>query len=102
MAFEEPVIVPRQIRAARALLGIGQLELAELAGIGVATLRRIEGAPDEITGNAKTIAQIQAALEAAGVIFINQDSVGGPGVRLREPSTRRGEHSRRIKRQRRS
>ena len=83
------MIVPRQIRAGRALVGLGQRELAERAAIGIATLRRIEAAVDEITGTAKTMAQIQRALEAAGVIFIDQDSEGGPGVRLRNPSSGR-------------
>ena len=77
------MITPRQIRAARALALIGQIELAERAGIGVATLRRIEAAVDEITGTAQSVKRIQLALEAAGVVFIEQDGLTGPGVRLR-------------------
>jgi transcriptional regulator with XRE-family HTH domain len=80
------MISPRQIRAARAFVGLSQPELAKRAGIGVATLRRIEAAEKEITGNAQTVARIQRALELAGLIFIDEDDAAGPGVRLKRPS----------------
>ena len=80
------VITARQIRAARALTGLGQQELADRARVGVATIRRIEAAADEITGSARSMARIEHALAAAGVIFIDQDETAGPGVRLRRPS----------------
>ena len=79
------MITPRQIRAARALVLWGQQDLAEHAGIGVATVRRIEAAHDQITGNAQSFERIQNALELAGIIFIEQDNLVGPGVRLRRP-----------------
>ena len=73
-----------QIRAARALLGISQPELAERAGVGVATIRRIEAAEDRITGNARTLDRIQTALQDAGIQFVNAgDGLGGEGVWLR-------------------
>jgi len=78
------MITPRQIRAGRALALLGQVELAELAGIGVATLRRIEASIDEISGTAKSVLRIQRALEHAGVVFIDEDATSGPGVRLRD------------------
>ena len=80
------MITSKQIRAARALAGLDQLELAERAGIGVATIRIIEGAKDRIAGTAQTIVRIQKALEAAGIIFIDQDEKYGPGVRLKKRS----------------
>ncbi len=76
------MIHPRQIRAARALAGLSQEDLAAKAGIGIATLRRIEGA-DDVSGTAQTLARIERALEAAGVVFLAQDVKTGPGVRLR-------------------
>ena len=79
------MIGPRQIRAARALVGLSQREIAERAGIGIATIRRIEAAVDEIIGTAQTLSRIQRALEAAGILFIDQDDEHGPGVRLRKP-----------------
>ena len=71
-----------QIKAARALLRLSQLELSELAGVGINTVKRIE-LSDEITGSALTLWKIQAALEAAGVEFIPADDEKGPGLRLK-------------------
>ena len=72
-----------QIKAARALLGLGQLELSELAGVGTTTVKRIELSA-EITGSARTLWKIQTALENAGVEFIPADETKGPGVRLKD------------------
>ena len=80
------MILALQIKAARSLLGLSQWQLAELAGIGLATLKRIEAAP-EIRGAADTFWKIQRTLEKAGVEFIPEDDHKGPGVRLKE-STR--------------
>ena len=80
------MIVAAQIRAARALLGLSQTELSELADVGIATVKRIELAV-EISGAARTLWKLETALEKAGVEFILEDDVNGPGVRLRE-STR--------------
>ena len=76
------MIEAAQIKAARALLGIGQVELSELAGVGLTTLKRLE-LSDEITGSARTLWKIQTALEAAGVEFIPADDEKGPGLRLK-------------------
>jgi transcriptional regulator with XRE-family HTH domain len=77
------MIVPSQIRAARALLGLSQRELAVLAAIGLATIKRIEAAPD-IRGTADTFWKIQKALETSGVEFIPEEAGRGPGVRLKQ------------------
>jgi len=71
-----------QIRAARALLGIGQRELSRIAEIAVSTVKRIELA-DDVTGSARTLWKLQTALEKAGVEFIPADEHKGPGVRLK-------------------
>jgi len=76
------MIEAAQIKAARALLGLGQVELAKLAGVGLTTLKRIE-LSEEVTGSARTLWNIQTALEAAGVEFIPADDEKGPGRRLR-------------------
>jgi transcriptional regulator with XRE-family HTH domain len=78
------MIFPRQIRAARALLGWNQNELADAASIGVATLRRLEVSDAQLRGSADVIWRIQVALEKAGVEFIADDELKGPGVRLKE------------------
>ena len=72
-----------QIRAARALLGIGQRELSRIADVAISTVKRIELA-EEISGSARTLWKLQAALEKAGVEFIPADEHKGPGVRLKD------------------
>jgi transcriptional regulator with XRE-family HTH domain len=81
------MIEAAQIRAARALLGLGQVELAELAELGINTVKRVE-LSDEITGSARTLWKIQTALESAGVEFIPADDTKGPGVRLKHRTTK--------------
>jgi predicted transcriptional regulator len=77
-----------QIKAARALLGINQMDLSKMASLSSATVKRIEAAP-EVRGAAATLLKLQTALERAGVVFIPADQAGGPGVRLREvPSSK--------------
>ena len=70
-----------QIRAGRALLGWSQTELARTAGVGLATLQRIEQNDGVVKGNFSTILKIQKALEQAGIAFTDGDA-GEIGVRL--------------------
>lgn len=73
------MINAEQIRGARALLGMTQAKLAELAGISTTGLNNIErGGSDP---KASTLRAITTALEAAGVQFIPENG-GGAGVRL--------------------
>jgi transcriptional regulator with XRE-family HTH domain len=76
------MISSAQIRAARALLRWSAAELAEISGIGVATIRRLELVDGIPSSNARTLDALQKALEAAGVEFIGTPD-DGPGVRLR-------------------
>lgn len=73
-----------QIRAARALLGWNQTELATAAGIAVSSVKNIEGGMTE--PNPRTIIALQKALEAAGVLLLAPGDTrpGGAGVRLRK------------------
>ncbi len=80
------MINARQIRAARALLGLSQGELAVLAKVGTATVYRLEGAGDQVRGSAQTLWKLQTALEEAGIVFIDRGTELGLGVRLRDPS----------------
>lgn len=75
-------MTPSQCRAARGLLGLEQIELASVAGIARATL--IDFEKGQRTPRQSTIAAIRAALESAGVEFIEPNG-GGAGVRLRRP-----------------
>ena len=71
-----------QIRAARALLDWSQADLARAAGIGLATLQRIEQSAGVVRGNFSTAVKIQKALERAGIHFSDEEEAGGIGVRL--------------------
>ncbi len=70
-----------QIRAARALLGWSQTKLARAAGVGLATLQRLEQSDGVVKGNFATVLKIQKALEGAGISF-SDDSAAEIGVRL--------------------
>ena len=77
------VIEAAQIRAARGLLALSQAELAEMASLSVASVKRLETAVG-IRGAAETIWKIQKALEAAGVEFIPEEAGKGAGVQLKQ------------------
>jgi len=75
------MITPKQIRGARAMLGLTQADLAARAGMSATGLNNIEkGSADP---KASTLRAIQAALETEGIEFIPENG-GGPGVRLRK------------------
>lgn len=74
-------ILPRQLRAARALIGWTREELAGASGATVRNLARIEAG--EIKPRTRTVAALRAALASAGVEFIPENG-GGAGVRLRK------------------
>lgn len=74
----------RQVKAARALLGWSQSDLAVASGISEPTVKRLEATDGTLGGRATTSDAIRAALEAAGVEFIDENG-GGPGVRLARP-----------------
>jgi hypothetical protein len=78
----KPLTSP-QIRAARGLLRWSAEDLAREAALGLATIRRAEGAENETSMTAANGLAVRRALEAAGVEFIDENG-GGPGVRLRK------------------
>jgi transcriptional regulator with XRE-family HTH domain len=78
-----------QIRAARALLGWRQEDLSKASGVGTATIHRIEKSEDASTGYVSTVMRIQPAFEDAGVLFIEDDELGGIGLRLSKKKRRR-------------
>ena len=77
-----------QIWAARALLGWRQEDLSKASGVGTATIYRIEKSEDSITGYASTLVRIRAALEQAGIEFIENDEIGGYGLRFSKKKRR--------------
>ncbi len=72
-----------QLSAARGLVGLSQSQLAEISGVALSTIRRMESSKVRLRGNAESIWKVQQALEDAGVVFIDENG-GGPGVRLRD------------------
>jgi transcriptional regulator with XRE-family HTH domain len=78
-----PKVSVRQIKAARALLDWPQEHLAEAAGLSIPTIKRLEAQDGPLRGRSNTGQRIFAALEKAGIEFIDENG-GGPGVRLRK------------------
>ena len=79
------MITATQVRAARALLNIDQRQLADLSGLSVPTIQRMEASEDMIRGNVDSLMKLIAALEKAGIELITEGAVsqaGGRGVRL--------------------
>lgn len=74
------------MRASRALLGIDQRKLAEMAGLSLPTIQRMEASEGVIRGNVDSLMKLIEALDAAGVELIGEGAVsqgGGRGVRLK-------------------
>jgi predicted transcriptional regulator len=71
----------RQIKAARALLGWSQDDLAKKSGISAPTVKRLEALDGDLGGRAETGEALVAALREAGVEFIPENG-GGAGVRV--------------------
>ena len=81
------MISAAQLRAARALLGIDQRKLAEMAGLSLPTIQRMEASDGVIRGNVDSLTKLVSALNAAGIELIGEKtpSTGqGRGVRLME------------------
>jgi transcriptional regulator with XRE-family HTH domain len=86
------MITAAQLRAARALLGIDQRELAAQCGLSVPTIQRMEASEGVIRGNVDSLMKLVAALDAAGIELIGEGAVsqsGGRGVRLKSGSVGR-------------
>ena len=80
------MITAAQLRAARALIGMDQRDLAAASGLSLPTIQRMEASEGVIRGNVDSLMKLIGALEAAGVELINEGSVsekGGRGIRLK-------------------
>jgi len=78
-----------QIRAARGLVRWSAEDLASASALGLATIRRAEGADSATSLTAANDLAVRRALEEAGVEFIDENG-GGPGVRLRRRQQKKG------------
>jgi transcriptional regulator with XRE-family HTH domain len=83
------MITAAQLRAARALLGIDQRRLAEISGLSVPTIQRMEASEGVIRGNVDSLMKLVGALDAGGIELIGDGAVsssGGRGIRLKSKS----------------
>lgn len=81
------MITASQLRAARALLGIDQKTLAEIASVSLPTIQRMEASDGIVRGNIDTLSKVVTALETAGVELIGEyarSEGDGRGVRLQQ------------------
>jgi transcriptional regulator with XRE-family HTH domain len=79
------MITAGQMRAARAILGMDQRRLAELSGLSLPTIQRMEASEGVIRGTIESLTKLIAALNAAGVELIGEGATsteGGRGIRL--------------------
>jgi predicted transcriptional regulator len=85
------MITAPQMRAARALLGIDQRQLAEQAGVSLPTIQRMEASEGNVRGVIDSLTKVVEALDRAGIELIGEGAVsreGGRGVRLKsKPSS---------------
>jgi len=80
------MITAAQLRAARVLLGVDQRQLAELSGLSLPTIQRMEASETMVRGNVDSLVKLITALEAAGIELIDEgaaSSAEGRGVRLK-------------------
>jgi transcriptional regulator with XRE-family HTH domain len=86
------MITSAQLRAARALAGIDQRELAERCGLSVPTIQRMESSDGVIRGNVDSLMKLIDALDMLGIVLIGDNATsqeGGRGVRLKRSGERR-------------
>jgi transcriptional regulator with XRE-family HTH domain len=80
------MITAAQLRAARALLGIDQRELAQRSGLSLPTIQRMEASDGVVRGNVDSLMKLVDALAANRIELIGEgttSSIGGRGVRLK-------------------
>lgn len=83
LAYVAAMITPAQIRAARALIGWKQSDLATASGVSEISIKNIERGATDARGS--TLGAIQDAFLKSGVVFLDPGDTrnGGHGVRLR-------------------
>lgn len=78
------MITGSQIRSARAALRWSADVLARKAGLGVQTIKRLEGVDGVPGSRTATLLQVMLTLEAAGIEFIGGPD-DAPGIRVHAP-----------------
>ncbi len=75
------MITGPQMRAARALLGLDQRELAQRSGLSLPTIQRMEASGGVVRGNVNSLMKLVEALSAAGIELIGDGATSGSGGR---------------------
>lgn len=80
------MITAGQMKAARALLGVDQRQLAQRSGLSLPTIQRMEASDGVVRGNVDSLMKLVDTLAASGIELIGEGSTsnsGGRGVRLK-------------------
>lgn len=81
------MITAAQMKAARALLGVDQRQLAKASGLSLPTIQRMEASDGTVRGNVDSLVKLIETFDRLGVELINAGAAspsGGRGVRLKE------------------
>ena len=87
------MITAQQLRAARALLGLDQRNLAAACGLSLPTIQRMESSDGVVRGNVESLMKLIDALDRAGIELIGDgaaSAAGGRGVRLKHTASAPG------------
>ena len=74
-------MTPEQCKAARAMTGLSQDQLAQKSGVAVSTIIPFE--QKQRNPYASTVEKLRSALETAGIEFIEENG-GGAGLRMQK------------------
>jgi transcriptional regulator with XRE-family HTH domain len=66
------LLTAAQLKAARALAGMEQKALAQASGVSLPTIQRMEASNGTVRGVIESLTKVMAALEGAGIEFINE------------------------------
>ena len=92
-AVSDQKVSARQFKAARALLGWSQAELARASGVSEQAVERLEAREGEFGGQCESSDRMTIALQRAGIVFFfenDSSQQGGAGVRLKRRQTDEG------------
>lgn len=78
------MFTPGQLRAARALLGISQKDLADRSGVHINSINSLENGVSD--PKQSTLIKLRIALSSLGVEFTDATRDHGAGVRFKNPS----------------
>jgi transcriptional regulator with XRE-family HTH domain len=70
------------------MLHMDQRKLANLSGLSLPTIQRMEASEGVIRGNVDSLMKLVAALDASGIELISDNATssgGGRGIRLKRP-----------------